>query len=107
MFGTVARLKVKPGREQKLMELDEQWRREHTGTLEQRGMIAEYIYKLEGKPDEFMLVVVFRDRQSYFANANDPETDRWYRQIREQLVDDPEWNDGEVIQSHTYASVGI
>ena len=49
------------------------------------------------RPDELILVAVFRDRESYRANADDPEQDKWYRQLREHLQADPEWTDGEVV----------
>jgi quinol monooxygenase YgiN len=107
MFGTVARLKVKPGREQDLMAASEEWDRETTAQGLSGGAIAEYVFKLENAEDEFIMVAIFKDRESYFSNAQKPETDRQYRQMRELLEADPEWNDGEVIHSASFASVGI
>jgi len=96
MYGTVARMKIKPGHEQKLIDLSNEW-------TDARGMatgqIAEYVYKLDCGSNIYLLVAVFADRDSYVRNAADPETDRWYRQLREHLEDDPEWNDGAIIQS--------
>jgi quinol monooxygenase YgiN len=99
MFGTVARIKVKPGREQELLAVGEQWTqwlREHA---DDAGWLADYLFRLEGRPGEYITVGIFRDRESYFRNANDPETDRWYRRWRELLEADPEWNDGEIVNS--------
>jgi len=39
---------------------------------------------------------MFDDESAYRRNAEDPAQDRRYRQLRELLVDDPEWNDGEI-----------
>lgn len=97
MYGTVARLKIKSGHEQSLIDLSNAW-------TDARGMasgqIAEYVYNLDCASNIYLLVVVFADRDAYVRNAADPETDRWYREMREHLGDDPEWNDGEIIQSH-------
>ena len=95
MFGTVARLKVQPGKEQALMEHGERWSRERSGTS---GQVASYLFKLDGKSDEYLLVAVFRDKESYVRNASDPETDRFYQGMRALLQSDPEWNDGEVTE---------
>lgn len=96
MYGTVARIRIKPGYEQALIDLSNEW-------TDTRGMatgqVAEYVYKLDNSANEYLLVAVFSDRDTYVRNAADPETDRWYRQMREHLEADPEWNDGEIIQS--------
>ena len=96
MFGTIARVTVQPGKEQDFLAIGEQWTRER-GEL--TGQVAEYVFKAEGRPGEYLLVGIFRDRDTYVANGKDPETDRWYRRMRAVLEADPEWNDGEVIRS--------
>ena len=35
-------------------------------------------------------------RSGDFANAADPEQNTWYRRMREQLEEDPWWEDGEI-----------
>lgn len=97
MYGTVAHLKVKPGQEAELLALQQEWERERKPKV--KGAIGEYMYKLDDRPNEYILVVLFRDRESYFANAQDPEQDRWYRRFREVLEADPVWQDGEVVYS--------
>lgn len=94
MFGTIARMKVQPGRDRELIDLGERWTRERAAAT---GQLAELVFKLDAHPDEYMLVGIFTDREAYYANAADPETDRWYRAMRELIVADPEWNDGEVV----------
>ena len=41
------------------------------------------------------MIAMFEDKEAYFANANDPEQDRWYQRFRERLEVDPVWEDGE------------
>lgn len=106
MFGTVARMKVKAGREQDLMALSDEIDSDLAGGND-TGAIAEYVFKLDNAPNEYIMVAIFKDRESYVANAQRPETDRNYRKMREMLDADPEWNDGEIIHSATHASVGI
>lgn len=102
MFGTVARLKVKPGKGDELIAHGKKWSQER-GPVS--GEVASYVFKLEGKEDEYLLVGIFQDRETYFENANHPETDRLYREMRELLESDPEWNDGEVIEAPVSAGI--
>ena len=96
MFGTIARVTVQSGKEQEFLAIGEQWTRERGKST---GQVAAYAFKVEGKQHEYLLVGIFRGRDTYVANAEDPETDRWYRRMRAVLEADPEWNDGEVVQS--------
>ncbi len=96
MFGTVARVTVQSGKEEEFIAIGEQWTKERG---EATGQVAEYLFKLEGRPGDYYVIGIFRDRESYRANAQDPETDRWYRRMRATLAADPEWHDGEVIRS--------
>ncbi|MBI4336959.1 MAG: hypothetical protein HY683_03920 [Chloroflexi bacterium] len=93
MYGTIARIQPKRGREQDVIRHLERWNKERRPRA--KGARESYAYKLE--KGGMMLVAVFDSKESYFANASDPEQDRWYRQFRELLEADPEWNDGEVV----------
>ena len=95
MFGSVFRLRPRSGHEQAMIELMKRWNDERRPKLP--GFVAGYIYRSESRPGDYVNVVVFRDRESYMANADDPEQDRWYRQLRSLLESDPEWEDGEVL----------
>lgn len=97
MYGTVAKVRVKPGHEEQLEHMLEQWNRDRRPQVP--GVVADYTFRLDRDPQELMLVAVFKDRKTFRTNAEDPEQDRWYRQMREHLESDPEWNDGEVIGS--------
>ncbi len=93
MYGTIARLSPKPGAEAEIIMGMEDWQRERAPKV--RGAVGEYLFKLDN--GGLMLVALFEDKESYVANAEDPEQDAWYRRLREQLTADPEWNDGEIL----------
>lgn len=97
MYGTVFRIQPKLGTEEEIIRLMEQWDRERRPKV--KGVVATYLYRLD--QGGMMGAVVFQDKETYEANANDPEQDRWYRRLRELLEADPEWNDGEIVVAYT------
>ena len=95
MYGTVARLKVKPGMEDAVATFGESWRtgrRQHV-----KGVIGGYLYRLDADPHTIIMSVVFEDKASYHANAQDPAQDAEYRRLRALLTEGPIWEDGEII----------
>jgi quinol monooxygenase YgiN len=44
-------------------------------------------------PDRIVMIVRFKDRESYMANADRPDTDKEYREMLEHLEGEPEWID--------------
>ena len=100
MFGTVARIRVLPGHEQALLGLQKNW--DETRKPVVNGAVASYVFRSDRDPEEYSLIAIFRDRESYMANAADPAQDAWYQQMRSHLQSDPEWNDGEVVSASTY-----
>ena len=97
MYGTVAHARVKAGKEQEGEALMQAWARDRKPTLP--GCVRGYTFQLDSDPNAIIIVAVFDSKESYVANANDPEQDVWYRQLRETLEDDPTWHDGEVISA--------
>lgn len=95
MYGTVARLKVKPGMEGELEAFGRNWTAERKAQVE--GAIGGYIYRLDADPSTMLMTVVFEDRASYHANAQDPAQDADYRRLRALLTEDPVWEDGEIV----------
>lgn len=92
MYGTIARIRIQPGRESDLMRLTEQYE-----DLAVPGHLHSFVYKLDGTPDEYMLVAVFDGRANYRANAESPAQHERYLAMRELLAAEPEWHDGEII----------
>jgi len=94
MYGTVARMRAKPGMENKLLQLS----REFEGKIP--GIVRSYVYRTDADPEEFFLAVLFESREAYLANAQNPEQDARYQQLRALLATDPEWHDGEVVYAY-------
>lgn len=99
MYGTVAHVRPKPGEAEALIKMSQDWTRSRAPKA--RGFVADYLFQSEKNPDEYLLVAIFEDRESYFANAQDPEQDRWYQQMRSHLQEDPVWEDGEIVFAQT------
>lgn len=97
MYGSIAQMTAKQGRVDDIKTLTERWGLEHGPNVD--GFVASYIFQSDQTPDECWLVAIFENRETYAANANRPEQDAWFQQIRELLDTDPVWHDGEVIYS--------
>ncbi len=95
MYGTVARLQVRPGGFGALQEMN---RAEELPQIP--GFVFQHIYRLDADPNTFILVVAFESKEAYLANATSPEQAARYEQYRAQLTADPEWSDGEIVQSY-------
>ena len=95
MYGTIARMRVRPGSAQAVVD----WA-ENEGD-QGAGFVRMHVYQMDGIADELWASVVFRDRASYRANAESPEQDARFRRLRALLVEDPEWHDGEIVYSVT------
>jgi quinol monooxygenase YgiN len=93
MYGTVARMKVTPGKMDEFIAFS----KEFAAQDRPKGYLGEHIFRLDSDPNQVMMVVLFEDKASYHANANDPEMDKQYQRYRAMLEADPEWNDGEII----------
>jgi quinol monooxygenase YgiN len=102
MFGTIAMVQVQPGKEEQFLQIGEEWTRERGPVT---GQVGAHIFKLTDRPGAYAIVGIFSSEEVYRANAADPETDRWYRKMRETLVSDPQWHDGEVISQMTLAGI--
>lgn len=98
MYGTVARMRVAPGAEGKLLELNRNFQAP-------KGAVAEYVYRMDTDPSEYYLVVAFESEAAYKANAASPEQHAFYLQFRECLSADPEWHDGTIVDTRTFADV--
>lgn len=95
MYGTVARLKPKADKHEELKKILREWDEDSKPQVE--GAIGSYVYQLDKDPDQWVMAVLFENRETYAKNADDPKTDAWYRKMRELLEEDPIWDDGEVI----------
>lgn len=92
MYGTIARLRVRPEAMDELIRLT----REFEGH-DVPGFVTSYLFAADDSPDEAWLVAVFVDRDSYRLNAQSTEQDARYRELRALLAADPEWHDGTIL----------
>ena len=98
MYGTVARMRVKPGMESKFKDLSREYE-----SLKVPGHIGEYVYRMDEDSNEYYMAVIFESKESYFANARSPEQDTRYREMLDTLEGEPEWHDGEIVYSFVTA----
>ncbi|MGD9712392.1 MAG: putative quinol monooxygenase [Thermomicrobiales bacterium] len=94
MYGTIARFTVKPNSEEALRELTQS--NEPSGSP---GYLFHHVYRLDSGNNEYILVAGFKDKDAYVANANSPEQNEFYEKFRALLTSDPQWMDGEIIDS--------
>ena len=95
MYGTIAKLKVKPGKAKELHEIM------YPDRTTAPGYIASYVYQLDENPNELWIAAMFEDKEAYIANAHRPETHAQFLEMREYLVDEPTWHDGEIVSAVT------
>jgi quinol monooxygenase YgiN len=96
MYGTIAKMRVKPGAIENL----KRWAPEQEG--QDRGAVAIYAFQMDNESDEVYTVAVFESKEAYVANAESPEQDKRYRQMLKWLEGEPEWHDGEIVYHQQY-----
>ena len=95
MYGTIAKLKVKPGKVEAL--------KSHMASVTSRrelGFVSGNLYQMDADPNELYLAVLFENKETYVANANRPGTNADFEKMMQLLVAEPEWHDGKVVHSH-------
>ena len=95
MYGTVVRLRIVSGKEEEFLD--------HVRAYDEiiiPGRVGSHLYRLDTGNNEYMQAVLFTDKEAYVANASSGDQQERYQQMRALLVDDPEWNDGEVHHSY-------
>ena len=93
MYGTIAKLRIKPGMEAELERLS----REEVPQIE--GFQFQHVFRMDGDPQDVYLVVGFVSEEAYRRNAESTEQHARYEGYRALLERDPEWHDGEVVFS--------
>lgn len=98
-FGSIATLKPKPGREDDIVKmLDEWWTLRTPAPVP--GALALYLFCGAEDPGTWMLTVVFETREQYEDNAKNPAQSAWHRKLVSMLREEPKWIDGDVVASH-------
>ena len=94
MYGTIARFRIKPGVKDEFVKTIDSF-----GDVIIPGWVADYYFQMDKDPNEFYLVAIFKDKETYLANADSAEQHGRYLVFRSFLVDDPEWHDGMVLSA--------
>jgi hypothetical protein len=89
MYGTIARFRIKPGVKDEFIKAMDSF----GGDMIQ-GWVADYYFQMDSDPDEFYLVAIFKDKETYMANADSQDQHKRYLVFRSFLTEDPEWHDG-------------
>ena len=97
MYGTVANIRVKAGHGDDLKRIMQEWNVERKPKV--KGALSSYLFELDSDPQDWILVALFEDKEPYEANADDPEQDKWFRQLMEHLDGEPQWHDGEAFEA--------
>lgn len=93
MYGTIARLRVTPGKHEELRKFGN----EEVDALP--ALAFQYVLQSDTNSNEMWLVVGFESRDAYTTNAESPEQHERYLKFRAMLDADPEWHDGEFIDA--------
>ena len=90
MYGTIARVKIDPAELEDLKALGQRM-----GVAP--GQVARYVFQMDADPSEFYLIAVFESREAYWSNAQSPDQNQRYQEMRALMLTDPEWHDGEIV----------
>ncbi len=94
MFGTIGHARPKPGHEDQLAALLEEWRREIRPTIP--GGFLSLNGHAAGQPNEQIFVGLAQDEAAYRALAESPIQDAWFRKLMEHMEGEPRWEDVEL-----------
>jgi len=94
MYGTIAHFRLKPGVRDEFIKVMDNF-----GDAIIPGWVADYYFQMERDSDEFYLVAVFKDKETYQANADSLEQHERYLVFRSFLANDPEWQDGFILSA--------
>lgn len=94
MYGTIAHFHIKPGMKDEFIKTMDDF-----GDAIIPGWVADYYFQMEHDSDEYYLVAVFKDKETYQTNADRAEQHERYLTFRSFLVDDPEWHDGFIVSA--------
>jgi hypothetical protein len=94
MYGTIATLSIDPEKVETLSAMLRSWNeKEGAGDI---GFVAGYILQTDADASVLKMMAIFENEERYRANAERPEQDVWYQELRALLNDDPTWEDGQV-----------
>ena len=96
MYGSVARWRVKEGKEKELEQLMSEVMRDRPP-----GSQAVWVYRSDADSREYWVASSWDSKEAYTTNSNTPQQDQRFRQLRDLMDSDPEWHDGEIVVART------
>lgn len=94
MWGTIARMQVKPGAEPFLLA---QLRAMSTERMQ--GWVETRLFRSATAPHEVWMLALFEDEAAYRRNVESPAQHQVYLTLRAQLEADIEWHDVDDLES--------
>ena len=91
MYGSIMRARVKPGKRQEFERSMQEITPAHQDY--ERGLHSVELAWEDKDPNRVVMIIHFRDKESYVKNAKLPETDAGYRRWIQYLEGEPEWID--------------
>jgi hypothetical protein len=96
MYGSIAYNRLKPGMADEFARFIE----EGGGPADAGdSLVAVFVYRMDSDPDDVWVAAVAESREAWQARSADPAVSARFQRIREFMMGDPEWHDGEVIFS--------
>ncbi len=93
MYGTIARMKLKPGVKDAFLK----WTASTVTARSIPGLLQMTVYQMDSDPDVLMMAVAFESRDAYVSNAASSEQHAEFLMMMEYLTAEPEWHDGEIL----------
>lgn len=87
MYGTIFSLKPKQEKKEALIDYFQQ------DQSRPKGMVAWFVMNPDDAGD-LIGIAIFKDKESYSANAERPEQHENFMEMMEYLDQEPSWNDG-------------
>lgn len=88
MYGTIMRARVKADRRDEYVKLMSDMAPDPA-----TGFVGVQVGWEDKNPNGLVLVIVFKDKETYQRNSQDAATDEMYRKQLEYLEGEPEWLD--------------
>tara|TARA_Y100001935_G_scaffold2668_1_gene2200 strand:- start:3620 stop:3907 length:288 start_codon:yes stop_codon:yes gene_type:complete len=90
LYGSIFNLKPKKGKKEELIN--------HLKNNEEKpdGGVAWYVLDPDNNGD-LVAIAIFKDKESYIANAGRPEQHENFMKMMEFLDKEPTWNDGNFV----------
>ena len=80
LYGTIAKMKLKPGSEEEMMRAME------GPDANREGHVATYVFKSDADPNVHFVTTVFESKSAYKKFADSPDQSKRFNKMRELLA---------------------